>query len=190
MKQPLLVDGVQAEPAGPPRLASVAVKPTFEYAALYEISAVLMLRTEPTADDSLADIRARIKFGMAIAAMIRMMATTISSSISEKPFCLRISIFPSFFYLRSCWSRMTQSFSIFALAWPKPPVTLVPDGLTGTTLFSAAAQTLVQLASFVRFSLWQKPSDLMTICVIGPASLLICGTRLSLELAPGGPSNS
>jgi hypothetical protein len=33
---------------------------------------------------------------MAIAAMIRMMATTISNSISEKPFCFRISIFPSF----------------------------------------------------------------------------------------------
>jgi len=29
---------------------------------------------------------------MAIAAMIRMMATTISSSISEKPFCFRISL--------------------------------------------------------------------------------------------------
>ena len=51
-----------------------------------------MLRSEPTADASLADIRARSKFGMAIAAMIRMIATTISSSISEKPFCLRIWI--------------------------------------------------------------------------------------------------
>jgi hypothetical protein len=53
--------------------------------------------------------------------MIRMMATTISSSMSEKPFCLRISIFSlvnSFF--KSCWSRMTQSFSIIALAAPKP----------------------------------------------------------------------
>jgi hypothetical protein len=29
-----------------------------------------------------------------MAAMIRMMATTISNSISEKPFCLRISSFP------------------------------------------------------------------------------------------------
>jgi hypothetical protein len=32
---------------------------------------------------------------MAIAAMIRMIATTISNSISEKPFCFRIS-FPLF----------------------------------------------------------------------------------------------
>src|ERR1700685_3863109 len=43
---------------------------------------------EATADDSLAAIRARSKFGIAIAAMIRMMATTISNSISEKPFSL------------------------------------------------------------------------------------------------------
>jgi hypothetical protein len=95
MKHPLLVEGTQAAPAGPPKLASVAVKPTFEYAALYETSAELMLRNEPTADDSSADTRARIKFGTAIAAMIRMIATTISSSISENPFFFRIRICPS-----------------------------------------------------------------------------------------------
>src|SRR5580704_12853177 len=54
-----------------------------------------MVRMDATADDSLAAIRARSKLGIAIAAMIRMMATTISSSINEKPFCFRISIFPS-----------------------------------------------------------------------------------------------
>jgi hypothetical protein len=41
---------------------------------------------------------------MAIAAMIRMIATTISSSISEKPFCFRISLsfplVPSVFVLQ------------------------------------------------------------------------------------------
>src|SRR5436853_5383959 len=52
-----------------------------------------MVRTEPTADASLAAIRERSKFGIAMAAMIRMIATTISNSISEKPFCFRISIF-------------------------------------------------------------------------------------------------
>src|SRR5215831_10744507 len=88
MKQPVVEDGVQG--GAPPRLVMLLVKPCAGYAALYEISAVLMVRTEPTADASLADIRARIRFGMAIAAMIRMMATTISSSISEKPFCWRI----------------------------------------------------------------------------------------------------
>src|SRR5215831_2206025 len=92
IKQPVVLDGVQG--AAPPRFVRALVKPCAGYAALYEISAVLMVRTEPTADASLADIRARIRFGMAIAAMIRMMATTISNSISEKPFCFRISIFP------------------------------------------------------------------------------------------------
>src|SRR5438874_9792567 len=37
------------------------------------------------ADDSLAEMRARSRFGIAIAAMIKMIATTISNSISEKP---------------------------------------------------------------------------------------------------------
>src|ERR1700719_434177 len=49
-----------------------------------------MVRTEATADDSLTAILARSRFGMAIAAMIRIMATTINSSISEKPFCLEL----------------------------------------------------------------------------------------------------
>src|SRR5260370_23706345 len=53
----------------------------------YVTSAVPMVRTEPTADDSLAAIFERSKFGMAMAAMIRMIATTIKSSIREKPFC-------------------------------------------------------------------------------------------------------
>jgi hypothetical protein len=46
-----------------------------------------MVRIEPTAEDSFAAMRDRRRFGMAIAAMIRMIATTIKSSIREKPFC-------------------------------------------------------------------------------------------------------
>src|SRR6266496_5722198 len=46
-----------------------------------------MVRIDATADDSLAAMRARSKFGIAIAAMIRMMATTINNSISENPLC-------------------------------------------------------------------------------------------------------
>src|SRR5579863_8142089 len=49
-----------------------------------------MVRTDATADDSFAAILARSRFGMAIAAMIRIIATTINSSIKEKPFCLRM----------------------------------------------------------------------------------------------------
>ena len=52
--------------------------------------ALLMARTEPIADDSLPDMRARRRPGTAMAAMMPMIATTISSSISVKPFWLRI----------------------------------------------------------------------------------------------------
>jgi len=48
-------------------------------------AAVFIVRIEPTADASLAAIRERSKFGIAIAAMIKIIATTISNSISEKP---------------------------------------------------------------------------------------------------------
>src|SRR5271169_4498141 len=59
------------------------------------MQAVLMVRSELTADASLAEIRARSKFGIAIAAMIRIIATTIKSSISEKPFCVLRIVFSS-----------------------------------------------------------------------------------------------
>ena len=48
---------------------------------------MLMVRSELTAEDSLAAMRARSRFGIAMAAIIRMIATTIRSSINEKPFC-------------------------------------------------------------------------------------------------------
>jgi hypothetical protein len=48
---------------------------------------VLSVRSDSTADASLADIFDRSMFGMAIAARIRMIATTIKSSMREKPFC-------------------------------------------------------------------------------------------------------
>src|SRR5580704_544933 len=52
---------------------------------------VLMVRIDPTADASLAAMRARSKFGIAMAAMIKIIATTISNSISEKPFCFLLT---------------------------------------------------------------------------------------------------
>src|ERR1700730_6141283 len=60
-----------------------------------------MVRMEPTAEASLAAIRERSRLGIAMAAIIKIIATTISNSINEKPFCLlvmqfswtRISIF-------------------------------------------------------------------------------------------------
>src|SRR4051812_40106790 len=53
---------------------------------------LLIARSDPMADASLPAIRARSRPGTAIAAMIPMMATTISSSISVKPLVLRILI--------------------------------------------------------------------------------------------------
>jgi hypothetical protein len=53
---------------------------------------VLTARIPPIADVSLPDIRARSRPGIAIAAMMPMIATTISSSISVNP-----SFFCSFF---------------------------------------------------------------------------------------------
>ncbi len=54
---------------------------------LYVAWVVKTLRNEATAEASLAAILDRNRFGIAIAAMIRMIATTIKSSIREKPFC-------------------------------------------------------------------------------------------------------
>src|SRR5205807_9298735 len=71
---------------GPPKDAKSTEKPVPQVEE-YVTSAVPIVRTEPTAEDSLAAIFERSKFGMAMAAMIRMIATTISNSIREKPFC-------------------------------------------------------------------------------------------------------
>jgi hypothetical protein len=49
---------------------------------------VLMVRSEPTAEASLAAILDRSRLGIAIAAMIRIIATTISNSINENPLVL------------------------------------------------------------------------------------------------------
>src|SRR5262245_47157490 len=51
-----------------------------------------MARSEPIAEDSLPDMRARRRPGTAIAAMMPMIATTISSSMRVKPLVSRIFI--------------------------------------------------------------------------------------------------
>jgi len=52
----------------------------------YPVSADVMARIAAAAEDSLAAILARSRLGMAIAAIIRIIATTINNSINEKPF--------------------------------------------------------------------------------------------------------
>src|ERR1700722_1525704 len=53
--------------------------------------AVEIVRQFSTALASLAAIRARKKLGIAIAARIKIMATTTSSSINEKPLAVRLT---------------------------------------------------------------------------------------------------
>jgi hypothetical protein len=57
---------------------------------------VLSVRSDPTAEAWFAAIRERRRFGMAIAAIIRMIATTISSSINEKPREFLLMLAPPF----------------------------------------------------------------------------------------------
>src|SRR4029077_4407143 len=54
------------------------------------ISDVTMVRMEASADASFALIRERKRFGIATAARTKIMVTTMSNSISENPFCLRL----------------------------------------------------------------------------------------------------
>src|ERR1700733_2000828 len=70
-----------------------------------------MLRTVEAADAWLAEILACKKFGIASAAMIRMMATTIISAISETPVAGDCgSCSPGFVRLNIVSIRVTQEF--------------------------------------------------------------------------------
>src|SRR5690348_1140884 len=81
----LAFGGFPVTPTPAPSMPSAFAKP-MPYVELYVTSAVRIVLSEPTADASFAAMRERSRFGIAIAAMIRMIATTINSSISEKPF--------------------------------------------------------------------------------------------------------
>src|SRR5271155_93205 len=70
--------------ATPPRESSVGGRPLLQVVE-YSTEEVVMERTVDAAPAWFAEILARRKFGIAIAAMISMIATTIISSISEKP---------------------------------------------------------------------------------------------------------
>jgi hypothetical protein len=63
----------------------VEAKPTVGYVELYEICAMFSVRTDATADASFAAMRALKRFGIVIAAILKMMATTINNSTSENP---------------------------------------------------------------------------------------------------------
>src|SRR5204863_6584888 len=96
------VETAVVQGAAPPR-ADRAAKPTVGYVVEKVTSAVLMVRIEPTAEASFAAIRDLRRFGIAMAAMIRMIATTISNSIREKPFCffMMLDLLDNFYVARA-----------------------------------------------------------------------------------------
>src|SRR5260370_10212346 len=147
-----------------------------------------MERSEAAADESLAAIRARIKLGIAIAAMIRMMATTISSSISEKPFWFRISFFPSFYLRLDVWVTDDAVGMIIALAGPKQIVTLGSVPLRKTALFSVEADLWYQFYGFRSPASCQNASPELTIRVNLQKSVSPFRTPSGARLAPSSPS--
>jgi hypothetical protein len=70
------------------------------HVAEYETCDAVVTRSEAIADVSLPVIRARSSPGTAIAAMMLMMATTISNSISVKPCSDRSVMFPALLLVR------------------------------------------------------------------------------------------
>src|SRR5256885_17190456 len=71
------------------RSSSVSAYPPFPQLEENAACPLLMARSDPIADASLPAMRARRRPGIAIAAMMPMIATTISSSIRVKPLALR-----------------------------------------------------------------------------------------------------
>src|ERR1700677_1924565 len=153
-----------------------------------------MERSEAAADESLAAIRARIKLGIAIAAMIRMIATTISSSISEKPFCcFRISIFPRFgLLLNSCWS-CDDAVGLDVRTCRGKAASYLGSGLgRAIPLFSVVGQTKVSFYCFGCGASCQNASRKLTIrvsLILGLHSFFerCCGRFLQWRVA--GKSN-
>ena len=67
----------------------------------YSTLDVLIVRREPTAEASLEAIFALKRFGIAIAAIIKIIATTIKSSINEKPLLFAHNHLPCLVYCTS-----------------------------------------------------------------------------------------
>src|SRR5262245_45046398 len=86
--------GMQVAADGVERQLATAGYPLPWLVPSYAASAEIHVRRSPMVADSLADTRARSKLGIAIAAIMPMIATTIKSSMSVNPFCLFINTAP------------------------------------------------------------------------------------------------
>jgi hypothetical protein len=82
-------------------------KPFDGYVDEYVTADVLIVRIEPTEEASLAAIRDLRRLGIAMAAMIKIIATTINNSISENPFCFAVP-FSSNIVLPGCMPILKQ----------------------------------------------------------------------------------
>src|SRR5438132_12983455 len=99
-----------------------------------------MVRIEPTAEASFAAIRDLRRFGIAMAAMIRMIATTISNSIREKPFCffMMLDLLEDFYGARARHTHRKPETNAANEVIPRsaPPSTLIINGLLISRRFS------------------------------------------------------
>src|SRR5882672_211087 len=102
-----------------------------------------MLRMELTAEPSLAAIRARNRLGIAIAAMTKMIATTIKSSISEKPLFDRI-VFSSLIPKPDAINVRSATFTYPHLKG-HPPRPRLTDVTTVTLVFSLLSTANCQM---------------------------------------------
>src|SRR5882757_5738314 len=98
----------------------VAEYPMLGQVAAYVVSPVSIVRADCAVAASFAVIFDLSKFGMAMAAMIRMIATTISNSIREKPFCffMMLDLLESFL-----WCQSTPDYSAC-----RTPLWVLPSG--------------------------------------------------------------
>jgi len=94
IKQAEVDVGGTVEEQVPPKLTKFGEYPAVGNDVSNDVCAEFNVRIEAAAEDSFAAAFERSRFGIAIAAMIKMIATTISNSINEKPFCLHISVRP------------------------------------------------------------------------------------------------
>jgi hypothetical protein len=93
-------------------------------------------------------MRARSRFGIAIAAMIKMIATTINNSIKEKPFCFLFIVSPR--SISSIISLVLYSLAGYALMYRKGDASVdskvyFPGTITLYLLLSAGYRPLLPM---------------------------------------------
>src|SRR5688572_3407927 len=116
-------------PASPARFVK------FPLVERYSSSPLPIVLIEAVAEPSLAERRALSRLGMAIAAMIKMIATTINSSISEKPLVFLLVFFfmisPCRFQLAICFTAV--NYTLLAVGFGRAKILESSRSLHGWT---------------------------------------------------------